>query len=474
MVNRYKISLLGALLMFSCLVAPAQKKQGYHAINSGIPWFDGKGNAISAHGANIIMDKGRYYLFGEYKSDTSNAFNGFSCYSSADLCNWKFENMALPVQDTGKLGPGRVGERVKILKCPATGEYVMFMHADDMGYKDQFIGYATCNTINGTYKFRGPLLFDGKPIKKWDMGVFQDTDGSGYVITHSGNLYKLSGDYKSVTEQVVKDMTQQCEAPAIFKKSGVYFWLGSDLTSWERNDNYYFTATSLKGPWTPRGNFAPRGTLTFNSQTTYVLTIAGAEDTTYMYMGDRWAFPHQNSAATYVWQPLIVKGTTLSLPGFRQSWQVDPSTGKWILSSIKGKAIAHTDTKSIQYSGKWIHSPKTDSLSDSRSDTRGASFSVSFTGTQIGFYGVAGKDGGYARVKIQDNKGKTVLSSLVDMYCNYTECSLKFLSPVLEKGKYTLSVTVTGEHGNWSDKKKNTFGSTGNFISVNKVLIQNQ
>jgi hypothetical protein len=327
------------LILFSTfyIISNCQVQPANNSIVSGIPWFDNQGNAFSAHGANIIKDNGIYFLFGEFKSDTSNAFNGFSCYSSADLYNWKFENMVLPVQDSGKLGPNRVGERVKVMKCPKTGEYIMYMHADDLNYKDQYIGYATSKTITGTYTFRGALLFDGKPVKKWDMGVFQDADGSGYVITHSGNLYRLSDDYKSITEQVVKSMTGQCEAPTIFKKDSIYYWLGSNLSSWERNDNYYFTATSLKGPWTERGLFAPKGTLTWNSQSTYILPISGIQDTTFMYMGDRWSFPRQNSAATYVWQPLVVSGYSLSMPDFKPSWQVNTQTGKWTAITIAKK-----------------------------------------------------------------------------------------------------------------------------------------
>src|SRR5690349_4791610 len=95
------------------LLSLAQKQKRYDAIYSGISWFAEKGNTVSAHGANIVKDKSRYYLFGERHTDTSNAFAGFSCYSSTDLYNWKFESIALPVQDSGKLGPGRVGERPK-------------------------------------------------------------------------------------------------------------------------------------------------------------------------------------------------------------------------------------------------------------------------------------------------------------------------------------------------------------------------
>jgi hypothetical protein len=457
------------LAFFTIYTLATAQKGKIDAIYSGIPWFDNNNKVVSAHGANIVKDNGSYYLFGEFKTDTSNAFNGFSCYSSKDLYNWKFERMALPLQKSGALGPDRVGERPKVMKCPKTGEYIMYMHADDLKYKDQYVGYATSKTINGEYTFQGPVLFEGKPIKKWDMGTYQDTDGSGYIITHSGNLYKLSDDYKSVTEQVVKDMTSHCEAPVIIKKGNTYFWLGSSLTSWERNDNYYFTAPSLKGPWKSQGIFAPKDSLTWNSQSTFVLPIVGSKDTTYLFMGDRWAYPRQNSAATYVWQPLLVTGTSISLPDYKQSWQIDIAKGTWSTSKINGIEIENSDTKAIQHSGNWSQD---NSSKISQSDVKGASFSIDFKGTQVGFYGTSKVDGGYATVVIKNKKGKTVLSSTIDMYCKYTENSLKFLSPVLPKGNYNITVTAVGEHGNWYKKDGTGFGSTGNFVSVDKIIVK--
>ena len=116
-----RIILLWIMSSLLCLAANVQ------VIHNGIPWFDEQGNIINAHGACIVEDGGRYWLFGEYKSDESNAFPGFGCYSSADLVNWRFERIVLPVQKNGILGPDRVGERVKVMKCPKTGEEVMRM-----------------------------------------------------------------------------------------------------------------------------------------------------------------------------------------------------------------------------------------------------------------------------------------------------------------------------------------------------------
>lgn len=322
------------------------------------------------------------------------------------------------------------------------------------------VGYAVCDTINGVYEFKGTLNKDGSRIRKWDMGTFQDDDGTGYLITHSGNLYRLSEDYLSIKSVMVEKMTGRCESPAILKKDGVYFWMGSDLTSWERNDNYYFSATSLEGPWEKKGFFAPEGKLTWNSQCSFVFPIIGNKTTTFMYMGDRWAFPRQNACATYVWQPLEVFGHTIALPDFKQAWTVDLKSGEWAHGGVSGDAV-----ETVKYSGNW------ESSTDRRSNHKGDTFSVSFTGTQIGFFGVARPDGGYAKISIKDAGGKKVLSSMIDMYCKYEEESLKFLSPVFPAGEYTLTVSVEGVHGNWYKKDGTGFGSTDDFVSVSRVIV---
>ncbi|WP_206610321.1 family 43 glycosylhydrolase [Croceibacterium ferulae] len=166
----------GVLLSLAALGHPiaARIPGHYDAIHTGTPWLDQRGLPVSAHGAGIIKDGDTYYLFGEAHRDMTNAFAGFNCYSSTDLVNWRFESVALPVQQSGPLGPETVGERPKVMRSPTSGEYVMFMHADAIDYRGQFVGYATAEDVTGPYTFQGPLLFDGKPIRKWDMGTFQD------------------------------------------------------------------------------------------------------------------------------------------------------------------------------------------------------------------------------------------------------------------------------------------------------------
>ena len=102
---------------------------------------------------------------------------------------------------------------------------------------------------------------------------------------------------------------------------------------------------------------------------------------------------------------------------------------------------------------------------------KGASFSVKFNGRQIGLMSLQGPTEGYALISLKDSKGKTVLNSMIDLYCKYPVPALSFLSPAMKKDNYILTVTVAGEHGTWSDKKKNIYGSTGNFVSIDKLII---
>jgi hypothetical protein len=457
------------ILLLNSVFAFAQQPGKMDAIYSGVPWFDQNGNIVSAHGANIIKENDKFYLFGEAHTNDSNAFAGFNCYSSKDLYNWKFESIALPVQESGKLGPNRVGERVKVMKCPKTNEYVMYMHVDSLTYKDQFVGYAVSKEIKGPYEFKGPLLFEGKPIKKWDMGTFQDHDGSGYILVHGGEIYKLSDDYKSVTEKVNENITTGFESPTLFRKDDLYYFIGSHLTSWEKNDNYYYTSNSLKGPWTSQGLIAPEGTLTWNSQSTFVLPIQGSKETTFMFMGDRWSFPKQASSATYVWQPLVISGTLISIPKYQEAWQLNTSTGIISKTEIKDEVIKNTD-KQIQYKGNWKH--LNNEVPESKSDEKEASFSIQFNGRQIAFNSFVGSENGYAKVVLTDEKGKEIVKAIIDMYSKFSMESQVFVSPILKKGKYRITVSVTGERPNWSDKRKSHYGSTGYYVSVNQIKIK--
>lgn len=295
------------------------------SIVSGAVWEDSAGDPVNAHGGGIIKVGRYYYWIGEHK-DQDGLFDANACYRSDDLKDWTFVNKPLVRQASGDLGPNRVVERPKILYNAKTKLYVMTMHVDDPNYDSPGIGVATSPTVCGDYTYHGQMRWNGSRIGRWDQGLFQDEDGTGYLITHSGTIYELADDYRSAVARPLVSMCLGCEAPALFKKDGTYYFLFSSKTGWESNDNFYFTATSLDGPWSEKKYLAPRGENTWDSQTTFVLPVQGSQGTTYMFMGDRWEGSNLGSS-TYVWQPLVIDGDSLSLPVFRPSWYIDAVRG---------------------------------------------------------------------------------------------------------------------------------------------------
>ena len=304
------------------------------------------------------------------------------------------------------------------------------------------------------------------------MGAFQDADGAGYVLLHGGDIYRLADDYRSVREHVNKAMAHGFESPAMFRDGDTYYFLGSNLTGWERNDNYYYTASALKGPWTKQGAIAPEGTLTWNSQVTFVLPIEGSQGTTYMFMGDRWSFPRQASAATYVWQPLTVEGGRLSMPSWRDSWRIDPASGGMVPGPAADDTITGADPR-VRFTGAWQAAAPVPGQPAHRSSVdKAASLAVTFTGTQASLYGVATRNGGYARITLHDAQGKELLSSTVDMYSQYPTSSLKFVTPQLPRGSYTLRAAVVGDGWYWTNKKGERSGSQGHAISFERLAVR--
>lgn len=447
--------------IFSLTIQNSYAQSTKNIVYNGIPWFDDRGRTVNAHGACIVEDAGKYYLFGEYRSDETNSFVGFSCYSSDDLSNWKFERIVLPIQKEGLLGSDRIGERVKVMKCPSTGEYVMYMHTDDTKYCDPCIGYATSKTINGEYIFRGSLNIGHEPIRMWDMGTFQDTDGTGYLLTHEGDIYRLSEDYHSAEKRIVKNMAPGGESPAMFKKEGIYYFLFSNKTSWEKNDNYYFTAPAVGGPWKKGGLFVPEGKLTYNSQTTFVFLLTQGKDTIPMFMGDRWSFPHQASAATYVWLPIRVNKGKLSIPEYWQAWDIRTLTSVDALD--KGRILPSSEIRTAtgwERKGGLLVSNLKNSVLD-----------IPFRGTHVAIIGEADSHGGYAKVSVLNGKGKTLYSSLVDFYSKYPEKAIRMMTPSLPKGEYVLRIEVTGISPVWTDKTKARYGSDDCRVTLDKIVV---
>jgi len=295
-------------------------------ITPGSVWKDTQGNVIQAHGEGIIKVGTTYYWLGEDKTNGS-AFQNVKCYSSSDLANWTFVSNVLTRQASGDLGPNRVIERPHVIYNAATSQFVMYMHVDNSSYTDRKAGVATSSSVCGSYTYSG----SAKPLghDSLDDNLFQDGT-TGYFLSEDRTnaklqIYQLSADYLTVASLVAT--VAQYEAPALAKIGGTYLLFGSHLSGWATNDNQYTTATSIAGPWAAWKSFAPSGTNTCNSQSTFVLPVIGSNNTTYVFLADRWNSSNLTDSR-YVWLPLTITGTTVSMT-CATSWKIDAATGTW-------------------------------------------------------------------------------------------------------------------------------------------------
>ena len=295
-------------------------------ISPGSVWNDTQGKVIQAHGEGIIKVADTYYWFGEDKTNGA-PFQNINCYSSTDLKNWTFVNNVLTRQGSGDLGPNRIIERPHVIYNASTSQFVMYMHVDSSNYTDRKAGVATSSTVCGSYTYRSSF----KPLghDSLDDTLFQDGT-TGYFLGEDRTntklqVYQLSDDYLTVATLVTS--LPQYESPAVVKIDGTFFVFGSHLTGWSTNDNQYSTATSMAGPWSAWKSFAPSGTNTCNSQTTFILPVVGNTATAYVFLGDRWN-SNNLTDSRYVWQPLTIKGTTVSMT-CPTSWTLDTSAGTW-------------------------------------------------------------------------------------------------------------------------------------------------
>ncbi|MFI5821846.1 RICIN domain-containing protein [Streptomyces rishiriensis] len=342
------LTLLGGL---AALLLPATEAHAATVLfTTGAARTDQNGNALQLHGLGIVKVGNTWYGFGEDKtgetsSDTS--FQDIPCYTSTDLADWSRQGVALAEQSSGDLGPSRVVERPKVIYNSSTSTYVMYLHIDSTNYSEAKVGVATSSTPCGPYAYRGSFRPLGNLSR--DLGLFQDTDGTAYLLSEDRDnglrIDKLSADYLSVDSAVTVlggSGSNSVEAPAMVKIDGRYYVFGSHLTGWSLNDNVYATATSLGGPWSAFRNFAAPGTHTYGSQTANVITVQGSSGTAYLYAGDRWD-TSDLGASKLIWLPMTIRGTTVNV-GQYPTWSLDTAAGTWAPGSGVPSEGAHTLT----------------------------------------------------------------------------------------------------------------------------------
>ena len=341
-----------------------------YSINSftgaeGVMMVDTNGVPIQAHGGQIQKLGNKYYWIGEDKTYDYKPCPGIHMYTSEDLYNWKDEGLVLKTMKSqsdlnneyfsslygglseqekytiyedlwmGEGDKGCVIERPKMLHNPKTGKYVIWFHADgttptssgSSNYGKAKAGIAISDNALGPYKLLGSYLLvnNDKYDHSWDhigghvrdMNLFQDDDGTAYVIYSSdgnANTYiaKLNDDYTGLSKSgnepvegvdyIVTFVKNSREAPAMFKANGKYYLISSGCTGWDPNPASYAIADKVLGEWKTMGNpcVDDGASTTYNTQSTCVYKVNEGE---YIYMGDRW-FSNKLRDSRYVWLPI--------------------------------------------------------------------------------------------------------------------------------------------------------------------------
>ena len=291
---------------------------------------DTAGNVIQAHGGGILKVADYYYWFGEARNADS-SFRAVTVYRSRDLAAWEFRGNALTQSSAAELASANI-ERPKVMYNRSTGQFVMWMHKETAtDYGQARAAVATSSTVDGSYSYRGSFRPLGTYMSR-DLTVFTDDDGTGYMISAANenydlNVYRLTADYTNVASLARSWPGDHREAPALFKRNGVYFMLTSAATGWSPNQQKYSAATSITGSWSAWANVGD-GTA-FGSQTTFVLPVQGTQTTSYLYLGDRWGpgFGAGYADSQYVWLPLTFPTSTTLAMDWSATVGIDAATG---------------------------------------------------------------------------------------------------------------------------------------------------
>lgn len=334
------LSIFCCILGFSCTSNEYSQPKG--TIVSGIEWKDTDGNRINAHGGGILFHDGLYYWYGEYKGDSTywnpkvpnwecyrTEAGGVSCYSSADLSNWKFEGVVLKpslTDSTSELHPSNVLERPKVIYNDQTKKFVMWLHVDSHDYAKAAAGVAISDSPTGEFTYLGSMRPNGNMSR--DMTLFKDEDGKAYHFYSSEenatmHICQLTDDYLKPTEHLTRNFIGMSrEAPAVFKHNNKYYVVSSGCTGWSPNKAEYAIADSIMGEWKVMGDpcSGTDADITFYGQSTFVLPVAGKKDK-YIALFDKWNKTDLINSK-YIWLPITFTDNDKIDIAWKDQWEL--------------------------------------------------------------------------------------------------------------------------------------------------------
>lgn len=327
----YATLLALGLALFGALATAGPAQAAPQKITNGTQFTDPSGNPVHAHGGGVLKVGSYYYWFGEHRN-ADNTFRYVDAYRSTDLKNWEFRNHVLTEASAPELATANI-ERPKVMYNASTGTFVMWMHKENgTDYSEARAAVAVSDTVDGNYTWKGSFRPLGQHMSR-DITVLTDTDGAGYMISaarenYDLQIYRLTADYTGIASLVANPWPGgHREAPALFKRGGVYFMLTSGATGWNPNQQQYATATSIAGPWSAMKNIGD--STAYGSQTAFVLPVQGTSGTSYLYLGDRWgnSFGGTVNDSRYVWLPLTFSNSTTMSMTWSPEVTIDTAAG---------------------------------------------------------------------------------------------------------------------------------------------------
>jgi autotransporter-associated beta strand protein len=314
-------------------------------INNDSFYKDTSGNPIYAQGGGVFKFNGIWYWYGvKYNgavtyynnpsaganSDTS--FNAFSCYSSTNLVDWKFENTVMTSSTPGLEGSGWVG-RIGVAYNSLTQKYVLLSQFS--GSNGSGILFATCDTPTGNFVY--DHIQTSVPIvtnMTGDQSLFLDDDGTAYLICSSANgrahQYVLPlhpADYLNVDAGDNVYNQSGREGNMMLKNNGHYYFCSSDLHGWNASHCYVVDSTNILGTYSAE-YIMNRTDLDFChvSQTGFGVTVTGTNGTTTIFVGDRWCDFAGNGIGYNQWCPVSFNGSTPTFESLTQ-YALDAAAG---------------------------------------------------------------------------------------------------------------------------------------------------
>lgn len=211
---------------------------------------------------DIIADGGRYYIYST--TDGAAGWGGyyFTCYSSKDLKKWQYEGIILDVLKDTKWARNKGNAWAPAIE-KKNGRFYFYFSADQGERKA--IGVAVSDSPTGPFRDLGHPIVDKRPEgqkngQQIDVDVFTDDDGQSYLYWGNGYMAgaKLNSDMTSIDTTTIVRMTprggslkdyQYREAPYVFKRKGIYYFLWSvDDTGSPNYHVAYGTSDSPLGP----------------------------------------------------------------------------------------------------------------------------------------------------------------------------------------------------------------------------------